>query len=89
MSTTTDPRFTGKDNYGRPKSDYVAKLAAMTDEELTAEAESKIWLSAYASNNHRSDYHWHVDAIYDECEKREDKGIYKRAYDAVKRQCGF
>jgi hypothetical protein len=34
--------------------------------ELMQETESKIWLSAYANNNPRSDYHWHVDACYDE-----------------------
>lgn len=73
-------KYTGNDNYGNPKSEYVAKVAAMTDEELFKETEQKIWLSAYANNNPRSDYHWHVDACYDECKKRNNVGLYERAY---------
>ena len=68
------------DNHGKPKSDYLQKIASMDDDALFEETKSKIWLSAYASNNPRSDYHWHVDACYDECQKRGKPKIYTRAY---------
>ena len=29
------------------------------------ETERMIWLSAFANNNPRSDYHWRCDACYD------------------------
>ena len=74
--------FTGKDNYGKPKQDYLDRIAAMTDSELEQETEQKIWLSGYANNNHRSDYHWHVEACYVECQRR-DPGMYERAYQTV------
>lgn len=54
----------GKDNYGKPAQEYVDTVVAMSDEELLVEGEMKIWLSAYASNNPNSDYHWHVDVLY-------------------------
>lgn len=72
-------QFTGNDNYGKPKSEYIARIAAMDDKALFDETESKIWLSAYAANNPRSDYHWHADALYEECQKR-DGDIYKKAW---------
>ena len=72
--------YEGKDNYGNPKSEYVSKIADMNDAALEKEAELKIWLSAYAANNRRSDYHWHVDVIYDECVKRDKVAIYSRAH---------
>ena len=73
--------YEGKDNYGKPKSDYIARIATMTDAELLKEGEQKIWLSAYANNNNpRSDYHWHADAIYDECTKRGKPEIYSEAF---------
>ena len=71
--------FSGKDNYGNPKSEYLAQIAAMSDMKLEAETEQKIWLSAYAANNPRSDYHWQCDACYLECEKRNPK-MYERAH---------
>ena len=81
----TDYRFTGNDNYGRPKTDYLAKIAAMDDTALFNECEHKIWLSAYAANNPRSDYHWHVDALYVECNRRSKPEIYQRGYSAALR----
>ena len=69
------------DNYGKPKSEYFNNLSKMDDAELFEETKSKIWLSAYANNNPRSDYHWHSDACYDECRKRNKPEIYQRAYD--------
>jgi len=70
-------KYKGTDNYKKPKSEYLAKLVQMDNFELLKEAKSKIWLSAYAANNPRSDYHWHVDAIYDECKK---SSIYTLAF---------
>jgi len=70
----------GEDNNGNPKSDYIKRLEGKDDKALYRETENKIWLSAYASNNPSSDYHWHVDACYDECERRGKPDIYKKAY---------
>ena len=76
--------YTGNDNYGKLKSEYISKIAAMTDKQLLKETKDKIWLSAYASNNPRSDYHWQCDACYDEWkENRKDKYGYDQAYKAV------
>jgi hypothetical protein len=75
--------YEGNDNHGKPKSEYIGKLQGMDDTALLAECESKIWLSAYANNNPRSDYHWHCDATYDECERRGKPDLYKKAYDAL------
>jgi hypothetical protein len=80
--------YTGRDNAGKPKSDYVAKIAAMDDAALFKETEMKIWLSAFASNNPRSDYHWHIDAAYDEWVARGKVGEYQRAYEKARRTCG-
>ena len=77
---------TGLDNYQHPKQDYIARIKAMTDKELSAECESKIWLSAYAANNPRSDYHWHVDALWNECGRRNSPSIYDNAYKQVEKQ---
>lgn len=76
----SDEKYTGNDNYGKPKSRYIDALAEATDEALEEETKANIWLSAYASNNPRSDYHWHCDACYDECVKRGKPEIYQRAY---------
>lgn len=81
---TPKQKYVGKDNYGKPKSEYLARLAAMTDAELYKESTSKIWLSAYANNNPRSDFHWHADAIYDEWESRGKLAEYNRAFEQVR-----
>lgn len=72
--------YTGVDNYKTPKIEYLKKIVSMTDDKLLKECKDKIWLSAYANNNPRSDYHWHVDACYDECTRRNRKDIYEKAY---------
>jgi hypothetical protein len=82
-------RYVGNDNYGRPKSDYLAKIAKKDDKALEDEAEQMIWMSAFANNNPKSDYHWMVDAIWDECQTRKDKGIYQRGYDRARASCGL
>jgi len=74
-------KHTGLDNYKKSKSIYLEKIKNKTDDELYKECESKIWLSAYANNNPRSDYHWQVDACYDECQNRNKSEIYTRAYE--------
>lgn len=87
MSSTSQFKrkvFDGKDNYGKPKKEYVDRLAAMSDEQLYEETKTSIWLSAYAANNPRSDYHWHADACYDECLARDNSDLYCRAFEAVR-----
>ena len=74
-------KYEGKDNNGKPKAEYLAKIAAMDDAVLEKETQDKIWFSAYASNNPHSDFHWHCDVCYDECQKRGKQDIYQRAYD--------
>ena len=75
--------YDGNDNYGRPKSAYLEKIAAMSDEQLQSETCSMIYMSAFCSNNPRADWHWMVDACYDECVKREKPDIYKVAYKQI------
>lgn len=67
-------------NPAKPKSEYLDKLVEMDDEALLEECKDKIWLSAYANNNPRSDYHWQCDACADECEYRNKGYIYDQAH---------
>lgn len=71
------------DNHNQPKINYLGKLVEKSDKELEAECEQMIWLSAYANNNPRSDYHWQCDACYDECDRRGNTKIYSRAHKTV------
>lgn len=48
-----------------------------------------VFLSAYANNNPKSDYHWMVDATYDECVKRKKPEIYQKGYTQAKASCGY
>lgn len=73
-------KYTGNDNHGQPKQAYLDKIAAMDAALLEEETKSAIWLSAYAANNPRSDFHWQADACYDECMRRGDVDIYRRAF---------
>jgi hypothetical protein len=70
----------GKDNYGKPHQAYADRIAAMDEAAFLKEAETSIWLSAYAANNRRSDYHWHADACYDEAKRRGKPSLYSRAF---------
>jgi len=77
--------LTGSDNYGKPRQLYADRLAAMDEAAFLKECEQAIWLSAYASNNSRSDYHWHADTCHDEAKRREKPELYTRAYKQVER----
>ncbi len=79
-------RFTGKDNYGRPRKDYLQRILDKDDKQLQEECEKVIWLSSYAANNPRSDYHWHVDICYAVCDLNGKTDIYKRAYKEIEKQ---
>jgi len=70
----------GKNNYGKPKQDFADELAAASDEEYLKIAEEYIWLSAWAANNRRSDYHWMCDATYDEAKRRGKPELYGQAH---------
>jgi hypothetical protein len=76
-------KYLGKDNHGKPKKDFLSRLKNKTDEELFDVCDNYIWLSAYASNNSRSDYHWMCDACYDECEARNRRDIYRTAWNRL------
>lgn len=71
----------GKDNYGKPRQEFADKIAAMNDEDFVRRAKDSIWLSAYANNNPRSDYHWHAVACYDEAQRRGKPQLYKLAWE--------
>jgi len=75
-----DTKYQGNDNYGKPKQTYLDKLASIDDAQLREACNQMIWLSAYANNNPRSDYHWQCDACYDECLKRDKVYIYEQEH---------
>jgi hypothetical protein len=70
----------GNDNYGKPRQGFANRIGTADDDEFIRIAEERIWLSAYADNNPRSDYHWQADACYDEAERRGSPELYARAY---------
>lgn len=70
----------GFDNYKAPRQAFADKIFAMDDAAFVEEAEHRIWLSAFANNNPRSDYHWQADACYDEAKRRGKPELYKEAY---------
>lgn len=76
-------RYEGNDNYGKPRIDYVTKIYGYSYDSLFEETKSMIYLSSYAANNARSDYHWMCDACYDAWTDRDDKAGYQKAYDEV------
>lgn len=80
------PKF---DNSGNPTSAYTAKIEAMDDDALVAEASDKCWLSAFASNNPRSDYHWQTGALYAEAAKRRKPWLYARGWNKAYRLAGY
>ena len=70
----------GKSNYGKPRQEYADKIAALNENEFLKEAEHMIWLSAYASNNRKSDYHWQCDACYTEAQRRGKPELYSEVH---------
>jgi hypothetical protein len=70
----------GKNNHGKPRQKFADMLAACDEEEYLTIAENRIWLSAYAANNPRSDYHWQCDAVYDEAQRRGKPELYSQAH---------
>ena len=62
------------------KALFRDKLAAMDDHDLEEACDSYIFLSAFANNNPRSDFHWQCDMTYDECKRRNKIEIYTRAH---------
>lgn len=74
------------DNAPEKKAEYRAKLEAMSDAALFDETESNIWLSAYASNNPISCYHWQCYFTYDEWTRRGKAEEYSRAHAKASRQ---
>ena len=81
-------KYDGKDNYGHPKQDYLDELLAMDDSHLRDECNHSIWLSAYANNNPRSDFHWRCDACYDECARRDKGEIYSQEHAKLVAEAG-
>ena len=75
------------DNAPEKQAAYKAKIAAMTDDELSKEMDLKIWLSAYANNNPRSCYHWQADATYSECKRRGKPELYTESYERQRESC--
>ncbi len=78
------PDYSGKDNYGKPRQNFLDALEDLSDEDLSEKTEELIWLSAFANNNPRSDYHWQADACYDEWQRREKPEQYQKVFDEVK-----
>lgn len=74
----------GKDNNGKPRQDFADKIAALDEAAFLKDAEKYIWLSAYANNNARSDYHWMADAFYDEAKRRGQPELYQQALSAAR-----
>lgn len=72
--------FFGNDNYGNPKENYIYKIGLMDDEKLIKETETMIFLSAFASNNPKSDYHWMCDVTYREWQLRGKVKNYEIAH---------
>ena len=65
----------------KPRLAYGLKVWLMTDEQMYVQTEQMIWLSAFAANNPRSDYHWKVDFLYAECVRRGREDLYQKAWE--------
>lgn len=70
----------GTDNHGKPRQDFADRLSLANEAGYLKIAEDYIWLSAYAANNPRSDYHWMADACYEEARRRGQPELYQRAW---------
>lgn len=74
----------GKDNRGNPRQTYANRIAAMSEAAFLKEVEQKIWLSAFANNNPRSDYHWQADACHGEAARRDKPELYTQAFERAR-----
>lgn len=73
------------DNAPHKQDEYLRLIEAMDDKTLFEETKNKIWLSAYASNNRHSCYHWQCDYTYSEWKRRDNVSEYSRAHREVSR----
>lgn len=80
MSAANALTIPGTDNHGKPRQDFADKIAAADEARFLELAERYIWLSAYANNNPRSDYHWMCDACGDEARRRGKPELYEQAW---------
>lgn len=70
------------------KKNFADGLRSRSDKQLVDESANYVWLSGYAANNPRSDYHWKCDACYDEARRREKPWLYQRGWNQAYRQAG-
>ena len=84
MNLSEPLKLEGRDNRGNPRQTYANRIAEMSERAFLKEAEQKIWLSAFANNNPRSDYHWQADACFDEAARRGQPDLYTRAFERAK-----
>lgn len=73
-------------DFDKAEAEYLEELRGLDEAQLRKEANQMIWLSAYASNNARSDYHWKVDAVFGECERRGRGDIYREEHAKLMRE---
>lgn len=68
------------DEKAAKRGEFAASLQEMSDDALVGTTEHYVWLSGYAANNPRSDYHWMCDATYDEAVRRGKRWLYQRGW---------
>lgn len=73
--------LSGRNNAGSPVQHFADSIAASDDEQFVQTASDVIYMSAHASNNATSDFHWQADACYYEARRREKPELYQAAYD--------
>jgi hypothetical protein len=81
-------QITGMDNYRKPRQAFADKIAAMDDKVFVHHTETIIWLSAFANNNSKSDYHWQADTCSDEAKRRGKPELYTTAWQQAKDSAG-
>jgi len=68
---------------------FKTELEAMDDAKLQSTVEHYVWLSGYAANNPKSEYHAKCDATYAECERRQKPWLYQRGWNSAYRSAGY
>lgn len=71
------------------KETYASKLSEMDDRAFVEEVAERCWLSAFAGNNPRSNYHWQADACYDEAKRRAKPWLYQRGWNKSYQSAGY